>query len=188
MWEIPNSGSLQKIGQNERLAVPSTKWLSLTPERFPHHTRPTFTRRTLLRGQVPHTARNKRSAAACHFLPAILALFGKNFTRKCTDFWGYRVDCVAIAKKANTKQTSPKLYLKRACSACAAYFLCGFNVTIITTFVQTCEIYQFFSENHCKSTILTLKLQWLVIGLKEKFEIQDYDNSGYRLEAQQVWA
>ena len=95
---------------------------------------------------------------------------------------------VAIAKKANTKQTSPKLYLKRACSVCAAYFLCGFNVTIITTFVQTCEIYQFFSENHCKSTILTLKLQWLVIGLKEKFEIQDYDNSGYRLEAQQVWA
>ena len=95
---------------------------------------------------------------------------------------------VAIAKKASTKQTSPKLYLKRACSACAAYFLCGFNVTIITTFVQTCEIYQFFSENHCKSTILTLKLQWLVIGLKEKFEIQDYDNSGYRLEAQQVWA
>ena len=95
---------------------------------------------------------------------------------------------VAIAKKANTKQTSPKLYLKRACSACAAYFLCGFNVTIITTFVQTCEIYQFFSENHCKSTILTLKLQWLVIGLKEKFEMQDYDNSGYRLEAQQVWA
>ena len=27
-----------------------------------------------------------------------------------------------------------------------------------------------------------------MIGLKEKFEIQDYDNSGYRLEAQQVWA
>ena len=86
----------QKIGQNERLGVPSTKWLLLTPERFPHHTRPTFTRSTLLRGQVPHTARNKRSAVACHFLPAILALFGKNFTRKCTDFWGYRVDCVFV--------------------------------------------------------------------------------------------
>ena len=93
MWGIPNSGSLQKICQNERLGVPSTKWLSLTPERFPHHTRPTFTRSTLLRGQVPHTARNKRSAVACHFLPAILALFGENFTQKCTDFWGYCVDC-----------------------------------------------------------------------------------------------
>ena len=92
MWGIPNAGTWQKIGRNERLGVPSTKWLLLTPERFPHHTRPTFTRSTLLRGQVPHTARNKRSAVACHFLPAIFALFGKNFTRKCTDFWGYRVD------------------------------------------------------------------------------------------------
>ena len=35
--------------------------------------------------------RNKRSAAACHFLPAILALFGKNFTWKCINFWGYRM-------------------------------------------------------------------------------------------------
>ena len=94
MWGIPNAGTWQKIGRNERLGIPSTKWLSLTPERFPHHTRPTFTRSTLLRGQVPHTARNKLSAVACHFLPAILALFGENFTRKCTDFWGYRVDCL----------------------------------------------------------------------------------------------
>ena len=93
MWGIPNAATWQKIGRNERLGVPSTKWLLLTPERYPHHTRPTFTRSTLLRGQVPHTARNKRSAVACHFLPAILALFGENFTRKCTDFWGYRVDC-----------------------------------------------------------------------------------------------
>ena len=92
MWGIPNSGCLQKIGQNERLGVPSMKWLSLTHEHFPHHTRPTFTCSSLLRGLAPHTARNKRSAVACHFLPAILALFGENFTRKCTDFWGYRVD------------------------------------------------------------------------------------------------
>ena len=98
MRGIPNSGTWQKIGRNERLGVPSTKWLSLTPERFLHHTRPTFTRSTLLRGQVPHTARNKRSAVACHFLPAILALFGKIFTRKCTDFWGYRVDWVLLSR------------------------------------------------------------------------------------------
>ena len=88
MWGIPNSGYLQKIGQNERLGVPSTKWLSLTHERFPHHTRPTFTRSSLLRGLAPHTARNKRSAVACHF-----------FTRHFGAFWGkfhpevYRLSC-----------------------------------------------------------------------------------------------
>ena len=71
---IPNSGSLQKIVQDERLGVPSTKWLSLTPELFPHHKRPTFTCSTSLRGQAPNTARNKQSAVACYFLPAILAL------------------------------------------------------------------------------------------------------------------
>ena len=95
MWGILNSGSLQKIGQNERLGIPSTKWLSLTHEHFPHHTQPTFTCSSLLRGLAPHTARNKRYAVACHFLPAILALFGENFTRKCTNFWGYRVDYMA---------------------------------------------------------------------------------------------
>ena len=70
-------GTWQKIGRNKRLSVPSTKWLSLTHERFPHHTRPTFTRSTLLRGLAPHTARNKRSAVTCNFLPAIFALFGE---------------------------------------------------------------------------------------------------------------
>ena len=97
MWKIPNSGSLKKKGQNERLGVTSTKWLSLTLERFPHHTRPTFTRSTLLRGLAPHTARNKRSAVTCHFSPAILARFVKYFTRKCPGLCG--LSCRLYAKR-----------------------------------------------------------------------------------------
>ena len=81
MRGIPNSGSLKKIGQNERLGVPSTKWLSLTPERFPHHTRPTFTRSTLLRGLAPH-----------NISPGSVPVYV-----------GYRVDCMANGEKCRGK-------------------------------------------------------------------------------------
>ena len=95
---------------------------------------------------------------------------------------------VAIVKNANTKTGITKTLSKVRLQCVRRILPVWFQRHDYHNFIQTCEIYLFFSANHCKSTILTLKLQWLVIGLKEKFEIQDYDSSGYRLEAQQVWA